>query len=152
MASACPVCELHAESTFKVEGMDCHEEVALLEKRLNRLAGLEALDADVVGQRLRIKYDAARLTTAGIAEAVAQPGMRACLEPEDPAPADSQTAMRRRLVIVSGVSLGIGLGLLLFDRGGGYAWIAFLASALLGGVPTARRAWASVRAGVLDIY
>jgi hypothetical protein len=22
----CPVCQLHAESVFKVEGMDCHEE------------------------------------------------------------------------------------------------------------------------------
>ena len=60
--STCPVCELHAESTFKIEGMDCHEEVAILEHRLKRLAGLEALDADVMGQRLRIKYDAAKLS------------------------------------------------------------------------------------------
>ena len=30
----CTVCELHAESTFKVEGMDCREEVALLEEEL----------------------------------------------------------------------------------------------------------------------
>ncbi len=61
--TTCPVCELHAESTFKIEGMDCHEEVAILERRLKRLAGLEALDADVMGQRLRIKYDAAKLST-----------------------------------------------------------------------------------------
>ena len=27
--ATCAVCELHAESTFKVEGMDCREEVAL---------------------------------------------------------------------------------------------------------------------------
>jgi copper chaperone CopZ len=73
----CPVCELHAESVFKIEGMDCHEEVAILEHRLKTLAGLEALDADVVGQRLRIQYDAAKLTTSRIAEAVAQTGMRA---------------------------------------------------------------------------
>src|SRR5918998_908253 len=83
-ATTCPVCELHAESTFKIEGMDCHEEVAILERRLKRLHGLEALDADVVGQRLRIKYDAARLTTSGIAEAVAQTGMRAWPEHEQP--------------------------------------------------------------------
>ncbi len=152
MASACPVCELHAESTFKIEGMDCHEEVALLEKRLKRLSGLEALDADVVGQRLRIKYDAARLTTAGIAEAVAQTGMRAWLEHEEPAPGAGSTATRQQLVALSGLSLGVGLVLLTADGLGGYAWIAFLASALLGGVPTARRAWASVRSGVLDIY
>ena len=27
--STCQVCELHAESTFKIEGMDCHEEVVI---------------------------------------------------------------------------------------------------------------------------
>jgi Cd2+/Zn2+-exporting ATPase len=152
MASACPVCELHAESTFKIEGMDCHEEVALLEKRLKKLSGLEALDADVVGQRLRIKYDAARLTTAGIAEAVAQTGMRAWLEHEEPSPGGGSAAVRQRLVVLSGLSLGVGLVLLTADRASGFAWIAFLASALLGGLPTARRARASVRSGVLDIY
>jgi hypothetical protein len=44
--TTCSVCELHAESTFKIEGMDCHEEVAILERRLSRLSGLESLDAD----------------------------------------------------------------------------------------------------------
>ena len=34
--------------------MDCHEEVAILERTPEALAGLEALDADVVGQRLRV--------------------------------------------------------------------------------------------------
>ena len=67
-ATTCTVCEVHAESVFKVEGMDCHEEVAILERRLGKLAGLEALDADVLGQRLRIKYDAAKLSTAAIAD------------------------------------------------------------------------------------
>ena len=63
MPAACQICELHAESTFKIEGMDCHEEVAILEKRLKKLTGLEALDADILGQRLKIKYDAAKLST-----------------------------------------------------------------------------------------
>jgi Zn2+/Cd2+-exporting ATPase len=151
MAAACPVCELHAESIFKIEGMDCHEEVALLEKRLKKLSGLEALDADVVGQRLRIKYDAARLTTAGIAEAVAQTGMRAWLEHEEPAPTASATT-RQRFVVLSGVALGIGLILSMTREGASFAWIPFIVSALLGGVPTARRALTSARAGVLDIY
>ena len=79
----CPVCELHAESTFKIEGMDCHEEVAILERRLKRL-GVERLSADVMSQRLLVTYDAARLSTSAIAEAVAQTGMRAWLEHEAP--------------------------------------------------------------------
>ena len=83
-STTCTVCEVHAESVFKVEGMDCHEEVAILERRLDNLTGLEALDADVLGQRLHVKYDAARLSSAAIAEAVAQTGMRAWLEHEQP--------------------------------------------------------------------
>src|SRR5262245_59390173 len=106
--TTCTVCELHAESTFKIEGMDCHEEVAILEHRLKRLNGLEALDADVMAQRLSIKYDAAKLSTAGIAEAVAQTGMRAWLEHEEPAPADASASMRQRLVVASGIALGAG--------------------------------------------
>ena len=151
MATACPVCELHAESTFKIEGMDCHEEVALLEKRLKKLTGLEALDADVVGQRLRIKYDAAHLTTARIAEAVAQTGMRAWLEHEEPSPPAS-AANRQRLVLLSGGALLVGLIFELSELWSLFAWIPYVASSLLGGIPTARRAVASARAGVLDIY
>ncbi|MDP9323653.1 MAG: hypothetical protein M3P13_08450, partial [Acidobacteriota bacterium] len=76
--------------------MDCHEEVAILEHRLKRLSGLEALDADVIGQRLRIKYDAARLSAGSIAEAVAQTGMRAWLEHEEPAPVAASALTRQR--------------------------------------------------------
>ena len=84
MTTTCTVCELHAESTFKVEGMDCREEVTLLERRFKHLAGLEDFSADLMGQRLHVKYDAARLSTAAIADAVADTGMRAWLEHEEP--------------------------------------------------------------------
>ncbi|CAN5840150.1 heavy metal translocating P-type ATPase [soil metagenome] len=149
MSTACTVCELHAESTFKIEGMDCHEEVAILQRRLSRLGGLEALDADVVSQRLRIKYDASRLSTSAIAAAVAQTGMRAWLEHEQPVPA-SGTNWRTQLVVASGILLGLGL-LLKLGPAGVPAWPAFLLSAILGGIPVGRRAFGSIRAGVLDI-
>ena len=149
--STCQVCELHAESTFKIEGMDCHEEVAIIEHRLKRLAGLEALDADVMGQRLRIKYDAARLTTASIAEAVAQTGMRAWLEHEEAAPVAASAASRRRLVILSGVSFAAGLLMEQMGAGGGAQWIPFALSIGSGGIFTVRRALISARAGALDI-
>ena len=35
-----------------MEGMDCHEEVVILERRLGGLVGLESLSADLIGQRL----------------------------------------------------------------------------------------------------
>ena len=150
--SDCPVCELHAESTFKIEGMDCHEEVAILEARLKRLAGLEALDADVIGQRLRIKYDAAKLSAALIAEAVAQTGMRAWLEHEEPAPVAASAMWRQRLLALSGLAFAAGLSLdHLVSPPSRQAWIFFLVSIGLGAVFTIRRAWASARSGALDI-
>jgi Zn2+/Cd2+-exporting ATPase len=149
VTTACTVCELHAESTFKIEGMDCHEEVAILQRRLSRLSGLEALDADVVGQRLRIKYDAAKLSTSGIAEAVAQTGMRAWLEHEEPLPAPG-VGRRNLLVMASGVFLGAGLLVELFAPAAN-SWALFALSALTGGIPVGRRAIASARAGLLDI-
>src|SRR5436190_18022655 len=81
---SCATCELHAESTFKIEGMDCHEEVAMLERRFRNVAGLEDFAADVVGRRLHVKYDAAKISAAAIADAVADTGMRAWLEHEEP--------------------------------------------------------------------
>ena len=152
MSATCPVCELHAESTFKIEGMDCHEEVAILEHRLKRLSGLEALDADVMGQRLRIKYDAAKLSTGSIAEAVAQTGMRAWLEHEEPAPVAASAATRQRLLILSGASFAAGLAASYLGVPGTLTWIPFVLSIGLGGVFTAQRALLSVGSGILDIY
>ena len=75
-APACSICELHAESVFKIEGMDCREEVAMLERRFKSLPGLEGFHADLIGQRLHVKYDAAKLSASTIASAVADAGMR----------------------------------------------------------------------------
>ena len=149
--TTCRVCELHAESIFKIEGMDCHEEVAILERSLTRLSGLEALDADVVGQRLRVKYDAAKLTTAGIAEAVARTGMRAWLEHEEPRPAGASSHSRLRLVQLSGGALASGLLLQVLGISAVPLWLPFAGAIALGVGPIAKRGVAALRARALDI-
>jgi Zn2+/Cd2+-exporting ATPase len=150
---ACSRCELHAESVFKIEGMDCHEEVAALERRLKRLAGLEAMHADVMAGRLRVTYDAARLSAGGIVEAVAQTGMRAWLEHE--APIDhpsSPVRLRQMLVLLSGACLLLGLGAQVLGGPGALVGVLLAASILAGGVFTARRAVASLRTLSPDIH
>src|ERR1051325_4181920 len=104
----CTVCELHAEAVFRVEGMDCNEEVVILERRLKPLPGLEALSADVIGQRLHVKYDAAKLTTSAMVDAVGQAGMRMWLEHEEPR-VDS-VDVRWRLYLMAGSGLVIVAG------------------------------------------
>src|SRR3954468_14818224 len=148
---ACQVCELHAESTFKIEGMDCHEEVAILEKRLKKLTGLEALDADILGQRLNIKYDAAKLTTSAIAEAVAQTGMRAWLEHEEPVGAAPSAATRRVFVVLSGLLAGTGMALELAQVDRRIAVAVFAAAIASGGFYIVRRAMHAARSLALDI-
>jgi Cd2+/Zn2+-exporting ATPase len=176
VTTACTVCELHAESTFKIEGMDCREEVAVLERRFKNLAGLERFSADLMGQRLHVQYDAAKLTAAAIADAVADTGMRAWLEHEEPIVAsDRQVRIRQGLMLTSGVLLVVGFALELFgsrlapmsggvtlpgaaDAGhyvpnsvAGWAIAAFVLSLAAGVSVTARKAWSALRVGSLDI-
>jgi Zn2+/Cd2+-exporting ATPase len=149
--ATCEVCEIHAESVFKIEGMDCHEEVAILERRLKALSGLEALHADILGQRLSIQYDAAKLTASAIAEAVAQTGMRAWLEHDAPAGPAPSAAARRLFVVASGILAGAGMAL----EYAGVDHRAVVATYLLGiasgGVHSVRRAMHAARSLALDI-
>jgi Cd2+/Zn2+-exporting ATPase len=150
-APSCAVCEVHTESVFRIEGMDCHEEVELLERRLTRLPGLEALSADVLGQRLRVSYDAARVSASAIAAAVADTGMRAWLDGDVPGGGDRSAPVRQALVVLSGTALAVGFGL----RLGGFPAAAFLPAYLVsiaaGGIYTVRRAWSAARVFSLDI-
>ena len=148
---ACAVCEIHAESVFKIDGMDCREEVAILERRLKPLPGLEDMVADLVGQRLRVRYDAAKLSTNLIAEAVAQTGMRAWLEHEAPVGQTAAATARQTFVIASGAALGAGMLLEFAGAPAAAVRAAYLASILTAGIYTARRAWAATRVMSLDI-
>ena len=156
----CTVCELHAESTFKIEGMDCREEVAMLERRFKNLVGLEAFSADVMAQRLHVKYDAAKLTAGGIADAVADTGMRAWLEHEEPIVDGEKTAQRRQAYVgASGIALGIGLAVQWGLGTGGLgtgAWglagtVLFGAAILFGLLAIWRRTLAALKSRSLDI-
>src|SRR5688572_30471384 len=146
----CTVCELHAEAVFRVEGMDCSEEVIILERRLKPLRGLEALSADLMNQRLHVKYDAARLTTSAMVDAVGQTGMRMWLEHDEPAAYGGGLEWRWRLVIGAAAAVVLGGALELAALHEPASWL-FLAATLTGGTYPARRALTSLRARILDI-
>jgi Cd2+/Zn2+-exporting ATPase len=150
--TTCAVCELHAESTFKVEGMDCREEVALLERRFKHLAGLEDFSADLLGQRLHVKYDAAKLTTSAISAAVADAGMRAWLEHEEPViGSDREAKWRVWLLGVSGLALVAGLVAELVGVARPIPPLLFVVS-IAAGIPwTLRRAWHALKVRSADI-
>jgi Zn2+/Cd2+-exporting ATPase len=154
MASApvCTVCVLHAESTFRIEGMDCREEVALIERRFKHLPGLEDFSADIMGRRLHVKYDAAKLSTAAIAGAVADAGMRAWLEHEEPVSSSDQETRRRHLLLTASGGLFAAGMLAGWSTLPAWAASALFAGSMLLGVPlTLRKAWRAVRVRSLDI-
>ena len=146
----CATCELHAEAVFRVEGMDCNEEVVILERRLKPLTGLEAVSADLIGQRLHVKYDAAKLTTSAMVDAIGETGMRMWLEHEEPAASGADVAWRWRLMLACGAAIGTGLLLSAIGRPTAAA-AAFTAGAIAGGVFPARRMLSAIRARTLDI-
>jgi Cd2+/Zn2+-exporting ATPase len=148
----CTICELHAESTFTVEGMDCREEVVLIERRFKNLPGLEAFSADLIGRRLHVKYDAAKLSASTITAAVADAGMRAWLEHEEPVSTGDSRAARLRLAILVGSGLLFAGGLLIELLGSHWLGIALFAASIVLGLPTpARKARQALRLRTLDI-
>jgi Zn2+/Cd2+-exporting ATPase len=149
-AVVCPRCTLHAESVFRVDGMCCGEEAAILRRRLQPLDGVEDVVADVVGQRLHVKYDAAVLSTNAIVDAVAETGMRAWLEHETPLAPPSSRA-RGVLVGLSAAALLVGMALQLMAGAETWSVLAYVVGAVAGGVFPARRAVHSVRSRELDI-
>jgi Cd2+/Zn2+-exporting ATPase len=147
---ACARCELHAEAVFRVEGMDCHEEVVILERRLKPLAGLESMSADVIGQRLHVQYDAAKLTTADMVDAVGQTGMRMWLEHEEPRASAPDVRARFWLTVASGLALAAGIAADAFGLAPA-AVLSFGIGALAGGIYPVRRAVTALRTRTVDI-
>ncbi|MGE0814556.1 MAG: heavy metal translocating P-type ATPase [Vicinamibacterales bacterium] len=153
-AAATPVCTrcaVHAESVFRVAGMDCAEEAAILERRLTPMPGVESLSVDVVGQRMRVAHDAAVVTASAIADAVAQTGMRAWLEHERPV--DLPTSGEGLTpVIVAGMAIGAGLAVQALAPDPRWAWPAFALAVALAGRQPAVKALGSIRRRSLDIH
>ncbi len=149
-APACTRCAVHAESVFRVDGLCCGEEAAILERRLRPVSGVEAVTADIVGQRLRVTYDAAVISTNVIVEAVGDTGMRAWLEHEEPA-VEPATRTRGLLVLTAGTALAGGLAFEALAGPSIWSLAAFVTAAVAGGIFPGRRALASLRSRVLDI-
>jgi len=132
--------------------MDCREEVALIERRFKNLQGIEDFSADLMGQRLHVKYDAARLNANAIAGAIADAGMRAWLEHEEPI-ASGESGSRTRVWLIAGAAALFGAGLLAeFLHAPAVLVSVLFAGSIAAGVPlTIRKAWQAFRLRSLDI-
>ncbi len=69
-------------AVLHIEGMDCEDEVSLIEKKMKSLKGLESFQVDLMSQTLRAQYDPGFLSVQEIIKSIAETGMKARLERE----------------------------------------------------------------------
>ncbi|MDE0109014.1 MAG: cation-translocating P-type ATPase [Bryobacterales bacterium] len=110
---------------YRVCGLDCAEEVAIIRRRLDGEPGIEELRFDVVRGKLTAAYDPETLTTEQIAEQVSALGLE-CSPWEEPARETPflERSGRDLLTAVSGLALVLGFALQVLGSGD---WLAAIA-------------------------
>lgn len=66
-------------AVFHIEGMDCEDEVSVIEKKMKSLKGLESFQVELMSEALRVRYDPGLLSVQEIVKSVAETGMKARL-------------------------------------------------------------------------
>lgn len=100
-------------TAFKITGMDCAEEVAVLKAELEPLPGVESLAFDVLNGKMTVEYSEPKVTPSALIAAVAKTGMRADLwqDAAEPASATGWTRWGRTVMTsASGTLLLAGFG------------------------------------------
>ena len=94
-------------ATFTVSGMDCADEVRLIEGKLGKLPGVTKLEFDVIRHRLVVE---GAITPAEIQRGVKELGMTALMEGEAVAtPSFWSRRCRLLMTVLSGATLGLAL-------------------------------------------
>lgn len=110
---------------FKIHGMDCAEEVAILRHEIGPLVGGgDHLDFDILNAKMLIAADANPVTAEAIQSAVAETGMQAELVSEQlSVPADKRPHAQALLTAASGLFIIVGVSLHAWLTGN--LWAAF---------------------------
>jgi Cu+-exporting ATPase len=128
-----------------IEGMTCAACATRIEKRLNKLAGVEA-SVNYATEQAAVSYDPGRVTPGDLVAAVEAAGYRARLAGDDVDPA---SPVRARLVLAAALSVPVLLLAMVTPLQFDYSeWVALALATpvvLWGGWPFHRAAWANLR-------
>lgn len=129
-----PADRARKETVLEIEGMDCSEEVKLLESTLGGLAGVSSVRANLVMNRVTVIHDE-RVKISDLIAAVRATGMKAGPVNEEDASRLTRRSDRGRLIAValSGVLAIAGLVLEWTDMGLEAVRIALFAGAIASG-------------------
>lgn len=143
-ASAQLAARLRAGRTYKVRGLDCAEEVAVLKQAVGPLVGgADRLAFDVLNGRMTVATDEREVVDETIFKAVAATGMSAVPWTSDAKTDDADNHRRQQVLFTagSGIALLIGFALHVVVAGGfAPAW------RLLGSHVSASMPWAEIAA------
>jgi Cd2+/Zn2+-exporting ATPase len=62
---------------LSIQGMDCQDEVALIEKKLKGLSGIESFRVNLMKESVELTYEAARISLQDIIKAINETGLKA---------------------------------------------------------------------------
>lgn len=101
-----------ASTAFKIQGMDCAEEVATLRKEVGALPGVEELSFDLLQAKMTVRYTPDRVEPTELIAAVNRSGMSASpwQEPSGRTPTDKPWWKQPRELLTLASGLGVALG------------------------------------------
>jgi len=135
------------DDVFFVDGMDCSEEVAAIERMLKPISGVFAVRAEIVPAKVVVSHDG-QPTRAELTAAINEAGVTVRATGEEA----NRQWVRPGLVSASGLATGIGLLLQWIVLGGELLPdAAFLVAVLTGGTLVLPKALRSLRNFSLDI-
>ncbi len=138
------------ETTLRITGMDCADEVEALEQVFRPLDGVREVRVNLMGGKVTLFHDES-VTPAQLIGAVASTGMTAVRDGEEQSDVEGAKQMRQLSVAVSGICLGLGLLLQWMKVAPVIANVAFAVAIVAGGWFIAPKAWRALQRRSLDM-
>ena len=139
------------ETTLRVVGMDCADDVEALEQVFRPLKGVREVRVNLMGGKVTLFHDES-VTPEQIIAAVAGTGMKAVRDGDDAADVEGAKRMRQISVAVSGAFTGLGLLMQWMKLGPALAANVVFGIAIVAGAWfIAPKAWRAVRRFALDM-
>ena len=138
------------QTTLRVAGMDCADEVEALEQVFRPIKGVREVRVNLMGGKVTLSHDES-VTPEQLIGAVATTGMKAVRDGEDAADLEGAKRMRQISVAVSGVFTGLGLLMQWMKFAPVVADVAFGIAIAAGGWFTVPKAVRAVRRFALDM-
>ncbi|UJS16161.1 MAG: cation-translocating P-type ATPase [Candidatus Jettenia sp.] len=138
-------------SKFIVEGMDCQDEVAIIERRLKSLIGIKNFEIYLATQGVKVVYNPSLISIQQIIKSIAETGLKA--SPVKEAKARITWWKEKRIIALSICGL-FTLAAFLFEKVGwknGVPTILYSLAIILGGYYPAKMAFGALKTLTLNI-